>query len=1396
MNKKRFVLFWSLLWAIFFGDLLLGQASLPHSDLSGQFHTFAIFQAQEVLAGRLPFWSPGSFGGFPFAADAQAAVFYPIRWLTILLSAPIGFSYYILTLEGLFHIWLAGLFTYLLATDQTGNAWAGAVTAVAFALGGYLISYPLLQLAVLETIIWLPLILWLLRRGVKPDRSTPLPYLLAAGVVWGISLTAGHPQTFLHLSYLVLAYYLFLTLRAGWSWRWLAGMGLLVSSTAAGTAAAAWLPTLRYLGHTTRSDVGYEFVASGFPLLDYLQLFVPSSLTTWVPMYVGLATLALLLVAWNGRSQAASEQRAEIGFWTAVSLFTFLLSLGDKGILFELFYHLAPGFDLFRQQERIVGLLSLSLSLLAAQGLTLWWSANAEVRRYWWYRITAVLLITFLLSALFLTAMNQVNEWHILGLRQALLLIGVLLVMRYVPRTHLMVVGLLLLLSADLYLAGRGALNLQPFSPHAAWIEPDWVDLLPADQPTRIDSSNLFHANMGELFGLEDIRGLSPLKLEAMHRLEILPNGRRWQLLNVTHVLASQTPIDAVVTEVAPVTQHIMAGESFNGAIYRFEDALPRAWLVYQPHFAPDNEAAYQQIADPDFDPAAEVVLTGALGRDLWTVVSPPAQPPHATTRRLAANALYIEAQTDTPGILVISEWDYPGWQVRVNGQPALTATANSGFIAVLLPTGSHTITLRFAPWDVPVGMALSLLTLLGVGGLAWRWRPVIGLRGERVKVAWPILTWQPGHAIAKSRVLWGGTAVLLLAYLLRLFRLGYQELRGDEAFSYLFAAIPPVDIISALIQEGDPHSPFHYLLLHGWMLLAGDSEFALRYLSLLFGLLSLPLLYLLGTTLVHKRVGLLALLLAATSQSLVWLAQDVRNQYMMAMFFGLLATVLLTRYLVNQPQTGYSPTKPFRHRLLLWLTYALAAAATVYSHYYGLFILLAHGFYMFWAIPWPNMKPWLAWGLSGGVAALLFAPWVFATWTHLLSAGQLSDPAQPELATYLINVGIELSVGSALTGSNVRWLFAGMLLLGLGGGWFLWRRKTAGAALLLGWWGSATLFIFLILFSRSTFNTFYISIAAPAWWLLIAIMLGTLWQQPSHYWRGLAGLGLALIVVANGLSLQNYFFDPAYSRTIGYREMVAHIDTHKGPNDLFLAHFPDPSLSYYLRQLDLPLEMQPAGWGTPPDKTEINLAELAQQYERIWFVPYLNSVWDPTNVVGNWLNYHMLHEQRHAAGRMTLWAFRSMTFAPDIMTAESTTFGNSITLTGVYATVDGQPVDLAQPISLDQANNLTITLLWQTDVPLTDYYTVFVHLLDETGWLIAQHDGVPLLGTRPTTTWRPGERLLDRHEVILPDNGVMGSGNGHIAVGLYDSETIERLPLAPSEDSLTIGHWRVGNGR
>ncbi len=95
LNQNRHLkplIAWTLLCVLFFGTIILGLQRLPTGDFTAQFHTFANFQANEILSGRLPLWLPATFGGVRFVGDPQAAVFYLPRLLTILASAPWGFS--------------------------------------------------------------------------------------------------------------------------------------------------------------------------------------------------------------------------------------------------------------------------------------------------------------------------------------------------------------------------------------------------------------------------------------------------------------------------------------------------------------------------------------------------------------------------------------------------------------------------------------------------------------------------------------------------------------------------------------------------------------------------------------------------------------------------------------------------------------------------------------------------------------------------------------------------------------------------------------------------------------------------------------------------------------------------------------------------------------------------------------------------------------------------------------------------------------------------------------------------------------------------------------------------------------------------------------------------------
>jgi hypothetical protein len=89
----------------------------------------------------------------------------------------------------------------------------------------------------------------------------------------------------------------------------------------------------------------------------------------------------------------------------------------------------------------------------------------------------------------------------------------------------------------------------------------------------------------------------------------------------------------------------------------------------------------------------------------------------------------------------------------------------------------------------------------------------------------------------------------------------------------------------------------------------------------------------------------------------------------------------------------------------------------------------------------------------------------------------------------------------------------------------------------------------------------------------------------------------------------------------------------------------------------------------------------------------------------------------------------------------------------------------------------LSLTLYWQALTALPRDYTIFVHLLDAEGNLVAQHDNGPWWEVAiPTSTWQPGEKLRDQHRLDLPAD--LPPGSYQLQIGVYYWETLERLPV------------------
>lgn len=204
--------------------------------------------------------------------------------------------------------------------------------------------------------------------------------------------------------------------------------------------------------------------------------------------------------------------------------------------------------------------------------------------------------------------------------------------------------------------------------------------------------------------------------------------------------------------------------------------------------------------------------------------------------------------------------------------------------------------------------------------------------------------------------------------------------------------------------------------------------------------------------------------------------------------------------------------------------------------------------------------------------------------------------------------------------------------------------------------------------------------------------------------------------------------------------------------------------------------------------RLESNMAEVAGRHDTVWVV-YADSEDDQRSnpAVEDWLRQYAFPSGVEWLGnaRVTRYSTAKVSLQPHPVEAS---FGAQIELAG-FAFDEG-PV---QP-----AEVLHVSLLWRALEPLETNYTVFVHLIDEGERVWAQHDGQPVGGSRPTSSWKPGEEVGDNHGLPLPTD--IPPGEYQIAVGLHDAATGERLPRlteeqGPTEDRVLVGPVIVATG-
>ena len=104
------------------------------------------------------------------------------------------------------------------------------------------------------------------------------------------------------------------------------------------------------------------------------------------------------------------------------------------------------------------------------------------------------------------------------------------------------------------------------------------------------------------------------------------------------------------------------------------------------------------------------------------------------------------------------------------------------------------------------------------------------------------------------------------------------------------------------------------------------------------------------------------------------------------------------------------------------------------------------------------------------------------------------------------------------------------------------------------------------------------------------------------------------------------------------------------------------------------------------------------------------------------------------------------------------------------------------------------VTLYWVTEEPMGEDYTVFLHLVDSSGAIVAQTDEQPLQGEYPTSLWHAGDLVRDLH--VLEQVGPLSPGEYQILTGLYRADSGQRLWIAgtePRTDFVSLATIRLG---
>ena len=729
------------------------------------------YMMERLAAGALPQWFPYEALGRPFIGVTVTGVFHPFTLLYFLF--PVHDAYRFSTLLSCL---LAALGAFalgrMLALSRTG----ALAASISFTLSGYLVS-ALYNIVFLYSLCVLPLFIAAVEKTLRDGRA----WAVAPAVIWATVFLNGDVQTGYYFCFIAL---LWTAARVEGSYRE-AGLRLvLIGGLAALLAGIQLAPAWVVFMSSTRAQSAqfHEqavqwsthplrlFTILASPIIEKADPVVVARVFLGSPKWGLWADSLYLGVPVIGLAFLGAWQRRDLRVLALLACLALFLSLGRFGGLYDAFYHLVPLWSAFRFPEKLMGIFSFAMAMLAGAGLdalragkgyqapwlvgailcacaglifrseaiSAWTAASFAAPPALAHAVTDATAYAFLFSAvaslgMWLVITGAAKGW----LREALVL-----------------ATLPAIIALDLAHANIRVYGTAPAE--AAWFEPPLVRALRAREGTlmpgrfrlisTLDSKYVVPKHLHRFLGYQSDQVVGRQALYPEHNAQFHIEAVDGHLPGYSMALSAMLPKNTRVEITGRFNVTYYIGQRSYLQSPKFDNSLvavvPDYDLALYQNPAPAKPRAYlsrrPERATAPVDPVALRERPDFLSGDVDVIEAPeetlpgPAMEGVAQIERYEPEEVRVRVETPQPAALILLDAFDQGWTATLESGLVLPIMrANALVRAVVVPAGVHTITFQYETPLLRAGAAASITGMLLCLGMivhaSWRRRSHLG---------------------------------------------------------------------------------------------------------------------------------------------------------------------------------------------------------------------------------------------------------------------------------------------------------------------------------------------------------------------------------------------------------------------------------------------------------------------------------------------------------------------------------------------------------------------------------------------------------------------------------------------------------------------------------------------